>query len=62
MGTLQEVHYSLTIRETTLKAVNLQVERKRFNVIFKENALGRFVSLTKVGPRKYRTIILATRG
>lgn len=45
------------VEETTLKAVEMQVERKRFNVLLRENHQGQFVRITEVGPTKHSIII-----
>ena len=60
MGTLQDGTTSAQVTETTLKTASIQVERKRFNLMLKENALGRYVRITEVGPRKNSIIIPAT--
>ena len=61
MGTLQDGTTSSPVTETTLKTASIQVERKRFNLVLKENALGRYVRITEVGPRK-NSIIIPTSG
>ena len=60
MGTLQDGTTSAQVTETTLKTASIQVERKRFNLMLKENALGRYVRITEVGPRKNSIIIPAS--
>ena len=39
------------VEETTLKTAEIQVERKRFDVILKENPRGKFVRIIEVGPK-----------
>ena len=45
------------VEETVLKATEIQVERKRFNLMLRENLQGQFVRITEVGPRKNSIII-----
>ena len=49
------------VEEDTLKSEQIQIERKVFNLVLKENARGRFLRITEgMGDRRNNIIIPAT--
>jgi hypothetical protein len=48
--------------EDTLKASNVQIERKCYDLVLKENAKGRFVRITESGGQKRNSIIVSAAG
>ena len=50
------------VEEDTLKSEQIQIERKVFNLVLKENARGRFLRISEENGAKRNTIIIPSTG